>query len=291
MKALLVVQEGPGAGHTYPLDPHMQSLFSMGRGAGCDIVVLDHRASRHHCDVRWNGRQWEVRGPGEHQRHTANGLPLMAHEPYALQPGDRLSLGDSVLVLDRLRLRTRYTGAGRARERHKLPVPSGDGLAVLVIVTSASAAFLYLGRGGTRTYPAPIVVTRVIVVRPPTVRWATASPTESHARPPHPAGRAYLPQVSRSRPHRQRRRLGRFGASTLAAPPPTRCRSAIGTAGSHQLARLPPWVGLGGAPSRAVPVSCFWVRLQADLCLMALLRSRLSPPRLHRWPGRHPRSV
>lgn len=97
MNALLVVQEGPGTGHTYPLDPQRQSLFSMGRGAGCDIVVLDHRASRHHCDIRWNGRQWEVVDRGSTNGTRVNGVPI--HQPVALYPGDTIAIGETTLVL------------------------------------------------------------------------------------------------------------------------------------------------------------------------------------------------
>ena len=97
MKALLVVQEGPGAGNTFPLDPYMQSLFSMGRGAGCDIVVLDHRASRHHCDVRWNGRQWEALDRDSTNGTRVNGMPI--RQPVALHPGDTIAIGETTLVL------------------------------------------------------------------------------------------------------------------------------------------------------------------------------------------------
>ena len=97
MNASLMVQQGPGAGHTYPLDPRMQALFSMGRGAGCDIVILDHRASRHHCDVRWNGRQWEVLDRGSTNGTRVNGVPI--RQPVALQPGDAIAIGETTLVL------------------------------------------------------------------------------------------------------------------------------------------------------------------------------------------------
>jgi pSer/pThr/pTyr-binding forkhead associated (FHA) protein len=97
MKALLVVQEGPGAGSTFPLDPYIQSLFSMGRGAGCDIVVLAHRASRHHCDIRWNGHQWEVLDRGSTNGTRVNGVPI--RQPVALHPGDAIAIGEATLVL------------------------------------------------------------------------------------------------------------------------------------------------------------------------------------------------
>jgi pSer/pThr/pTyr-binding forkhead associated (FHA) protein len=97
MKALLVALEGPEAGHTYPLDPNRQSLLSMGRSSGCDLVVRDHRASRHHCDIRWNGFQWEVLDRGSTNGTRVNGEPI--HQPVALAPGSTIGIGDTTLVL------------------------------------------------------------------------------------------------------------------------------------------------------------------------------------------------
>ena len=97
MRATLEIQEGPRTGHTYTLDPHVQALYSMGRGAGCDIVVLDHRASRHHCDVRWNGQQWEIHDRGSTNGTFVNGVP--ARQPVALQPGSTVAIGDTTMVL------------------------------------------------------------------------------------------------------------------------------------------------------------------------------------------------
>ena len=97
MKATLIVQAGPQTGHTYTLDPQVRSSYSMGRGAACDLVVLDHRASRHHCDIRWNGRQWEVLDRGSTNGTLANGMPV--HQPVALQPGSTIAIGETTLVL------------------------------------------------------------------------------------------------------------------------------------------------------------------------------------------------
>jgi hypothetical protein len=97
MKAILISQEGPGAGQPYALDPYRQALFSMGRSAGCDIVVRDQRASRHHCDIRWNGRQWEVVDRGSTNGTLVNGVAV--HQPTGLQPGDTIRVGETTLVL------------------------------------------------------------------------------------------------------------------------------------------------------------------------------------------------
>ncbi len=97
MRAILSVQEGPGAGRSYALDPQQQPLLSMGRSAACDITIADHRASRHHCDIRWNGHQWEVIDRGSTNGTQVNGVPV--HHPVALHPRDAISIGEAKLLL------------------------------------------------------------------------------------------------------------------------------------------------------------------------------------------------
>ncbi len=97
MKANLTLQEGPGAGHSYPLDPAQQKSLSVGRSSECTIVLMDHRASRHHADIRWNGRSWEVADRGSTNGTYVNGLRV--HQPYDLQLGDRVTIGETTLVL------------------------------------------------------------------------------------------------------------------------------------------------------------------------------------------------
>jgi hypothetical protein len=97
MKAWLVLQEGPGAGPSYPLDPFKQPLLSLGRSSGCHIVVNDQRVSRHHGDIRWNGRQWEVVDRGSINGTYVNGVQI--HRPWELQLGDRVTVGETTMVL------------------------------------------------------------------------------------------------------------------------------------------------------------------------------------------------
>ena len=97
MKLLLTLQQGPGAGRAYPLDARKRSLYSMGRSAGCDIVVRDRRASRHHCDIRWNGRQWEVADRGSTNGTLVNGVAV--GQPVALGSGDSITVGETTAVL------------------------------------------------------------------------------------------------------------------------------------------------------------------------------------------------
>ena len=97
MKIWLVLQEGPGAGASYPLDPYTKPVFLVGRATDCDIPVADHRASRHHGVFRWNGSHWEVIDQGSTNGTYVNGLQV--HGPYDLRLGDRITIGETTMVL------------------------------------------------------------------------------------------------------------------------------------------------------------------------------------------------
>ena len=97
MKARLIVQEGPGSGLSYSLDPFQQPVFSAGRSSQCNIVLNDPRASRHHSDFRWNGHQWEVTDRGSTNGTYVNRVQI--HGPHALRLGDRVTIGETTMVL------------------------------------------------------------------------------------------------------------------------------------------------------------------------------------------------
>jgi len=153
MKATLVLQEGPGAGHSYPLDP-ARGPISVGRSSTCDITLPDQRASRHHADLRWNGQFWQVVDRGSTNGTYVNGLQV--HRPYDLRPGDRLTIGETTLVL---RQEAAPAPALSARPARRVPVaepaprqrPSVavdaafwfmSGLIALAVVCLAAGAFL-----------------------------------------------------------------------------------------------------------------------------------------------------
>lgn len=94
---VLVLQEGPGAGRTYPLDPLHKTTVSVGRSESSDVVLGDNRSSRHHANVQWTGRDWEVVDQGSTNGTYVNGLRI--DHPYALRVGDRVTVGDTTLVL------------------------------------------------------------------------------------------------------------------------------------------------------------------------------------------------
>lgn len=97
MKARLAFQEGPGSGGTYLLDPYTKTFLSVGRSLRCDITITDHRASRHHCDIRWNGHQWEVADRGSTNGTFVNGMQIQ--RPRGLWVNDRVTIGKTTMVL------------------------------------------------------------------------------------------------------------------------------------------------------------------------------------------------
>ncbi|MGD8793741.1 MAG: FHA domain-containing protein [Anaerolineae bacterium] len=97
MKAWLILQEGPGAGYSYPLDPAARQVLSVGRSSQCDVPLKDNRASRHHGDIRWNGHRWEVVDRGSTNGTYVNGVQV--HKPYELRLGDRITVGDTTMVI------------------------------------------------------------------------------------------------------------------------------------------------------------------------------------------------
>ncbi len=123
MRATLSLQQSPGVGRIYVLDPQDQPLLSMGRSAACDITIPDRRASRHHCDIRWNGHQWEVIDRGSTNGTRVNGVPI--HHPVALHPHDTLGVGETTLVLlleDELPQRSPQPSAQAAAPRRPEPL-------------------------------------------------------------------------------------------------------------------------------------------------------------------------
>lgn len=121
MKALLIFQEGPGAGPSYLLDPAEEVSLALGRSSGCNLSLNDQRASRHHCDLQWNGVQWEVRDRGSTNGTYVNGMRVRG--PHGLQIGDRITVGETTMVLREL---TRQPASPRTARPGVEPVLVSD---------------------------------------------------------------------------------------------------------------------------------------------------------------------
>ncbi|MEJ2208362.1 MAG: FHA domain-containing protein [Anaerolineae bacterium] len=159
MNMRLICQEGPGAGDTYALDPDKKTVYSMGRSSECDLVLKDHRSSRHHADIQWAGGQWQVIDRGSTNGTFVNGLQV--HRPYDLRPGDRLTIGETTMVVSPAPAAEARPAAARPRPERapaaqagEVPAPEGrksgravgfwlvQGLVTAAVVCLAAGAFL-----------------------------------------------------------------------------------------------------------------------------------------------------
>lgn len=110
--AQVVVQQGRQQGQEINL--RRPGSFLVGRAAECDIVLDDERVAPRHAHFYWRGLHLMVEGLGLGPGIRVNGLAVM--EPQALHPGDRVELGDSVLIVEAI------PGA-RPDRVNELPVP------------------------------------------------------------------------------------------------------------------------------------------------------------------------
>lgn len=120
MNAWLILQEGPGAGNSYPLDPASQQVFTVGRSSQCDVALRDNRASRHHADIRWTGHHWQVVDRGSTNGTYVNGVQV--HKPYDLRLDDRITVGDTTMVMRDSQPKT----ARQPQLRPPTPIPAGQ---------------------------------------------------------------------------------------------------------------------------------------------------------------------
>ncbi len=93
----LVVEQGKLAGHAFGLE---RPVIVIGRGRDCDIILDEHQVSRQHARLQQTSQGWMLLDLGSTNGTRVNGRPLMPREPYALRPGDRISLGACVMALE-----------------------------------------------------------------------------------------------------------------------------------------------------------------------------------------------
>ena len=92
----LVVEEGNLAGHGFDLK---RPAIVIGRGRDCDIILNEHQVSRQHARLQQTPQGWTLTDLGSTNGTQVNGRRLTPHEPHALRPGDRVSLGACQLSL------------------------------------------------------------------------------------------------------------------------------------------------------------------------------------------------
>ena len=82
--AVLMLPPGPG-------------IFTIGRDAGCDLVLADMTVSRTHAGLRREGGGWLLSDAGSTNGTRVNGWRVTG--PVPLQPGDRVTFGAMTMVV------------------------------------------------------------------------------------------------------------------------------------------------------------------------------------------------
>jgi serine/threonine protein kinase len=96
MPLLLTIQSGPDAGIQCPL-PDRETLL-IGRGDACGLKLSDHSVSRIHCRLTLSDNRLLLEDAGSRWGTLVNGEAVETRE---LQPGDRITIGDTELRVER----------------------------------------------------------------------------------------------------------------------------------------------------------------------------------------------
>jgi len=91
---VLSVRSGPLAGQSFPLN---QSPMTVGRNPSSHIAIRDEKASWRHAIIKQEDMKWFIRDLGSSNGTFLNDKALEPNQPYPLQLGDRLRIGDTLL--------------------------------------------------------------------------------------------------------------------------------------------------------------------------------------------------
>ena len=115
----LLVQQGPRAGQAFDLN---RPVVTIGREAGNDIVLDDPQVSRHHARLTLQGASYMIEDLGSTNGSFINGRRVMTPTP--LNPGDKLGLGDTVVLEVQGGLGAGETVVGRGQPQPVTPPPA-----------------------------------------------------------------------------------------------------------------------------------------------------------------------
>src|SRR5512134_85015 len=93
MAPKLEVVQGENVGETFKV----KLTTRIGREQDNDVVILDPKMSRYHAQISMEAGQWTLADLGSSNHTYLNGVAVT--EPTPLQPGDRISLGETELTL------------------------------------------------------------------------------------------------------------------------------------------------------------------------------------------------
>jgi pSer/pThr/pTyr-binding forkhead associated (FHA) protein len=114
----LLVRQGPRAGQSFDLN---KPIVTIGREAGNDIVLEDPQVSRHHTRLTQQGASYIVEDLGSTNGTFVNGRRATSATP--INSGDKLGLGDTVVLEVQGALGTSETVIGRGQPQPVMPPP------------------------------------------------------------------------------------------------------------------------------------------------------------------------
>jgi len=91
--AKLVCTSGPTAGHECPLN---KDVTTLGRQSSCDVQIMDHMASRQHCQVRRDGKLYTLVDLGSRNGTMLNGKKVSERQ---FNYGDKIRVGECEWLL------------------------------------------------------------------------------------------------------------------------------------------------------------------------------------------------
>lgn len=156
----LVFEQGVMAGQSFTLT---QPAYVIGRGKNSDIVLLEHGVSREHARLaQERPGSWMLTDLGSTNGTQVNGQPLRPQEAYLLRPGDRVTMGHTLLSVQAAAAEKMAVeeAAGLdtiegARKPHPLLLVAGALLVVIVLVGLVAVLVLVLQPGGEAATPTP----------------------------------------------------------------------------------------------------------------------------------------
>lgn len=134
----LVVEQGERAGQVVAM---AQPTLLIGRGRENDLVLLEADVSREHARLQHGPRGWTLVDLGTTNGTFVNGKRLPPDDPYLLRPGDRITVGSSVLAVQE------FSGAGQARRREPGQAPGGARPAHPLLLLAGALTFVLLLAG------------------------------------------------------------------------------------------------------------------------------------------------
>jgi predicted component of type VI protein secretion system len=148
----VVVARGEQAGQAFDLrGPDLL----IGRAAGSNVTLRGQGISREHARLRWGSPTsegapgWYLLDLGTTNGTAINGQRIPAHQPRRLSPGDRIAIGDVVLVVDQATAPASPVAAAPVGVAPEPPSPSlglriGAALLFVLILAGIVAALVAL---------------------------------------------------------------------------------------------------------------------------------------------------